>query len=260
MDNATPGMQDEVLVYKRVFELLSENTQEYDNFLKFIETSIIPNLPSHRSLLDIGAGRGNLTRPLSFYFEQTTVVEPNKAFFDELMDWAHSHSPNVVGHNAGWETLDLDLSADLIILSHVLYYVPIHQHLEFIRKAYSHLRPGGCMILALNGTQSDIWKLCKQLYTPEEFAQLPYAERLFESMLRWNFRATYHPFHSTIDTQTETDMRSLIDFLLLGKVSFDNDVHINIRETYLRNKLRNGNGYRIASSGGLVVVTKPMEQ
>lgn len=254
------AIQDESLLYKHVFDMLSQNTQEYEDFVRFIEEKVIPSLPNQNDLLDIGAGRGNLTRPLSFYFKRTTIVEPNQAFYSELMDWVEdTHSP-VKGYNAAWEDLNIDVMADLVILSHVLYYVPLEKHLDFVRKSYSHLRPGGCMILALNGTQSDIWKLCKQLYSPDEFAKLPYAEKLFENLLRWGFRVTYHPFNATIATPTEADTRLMIDFLTLGKVKFDNDNHVKIREAYLRSKLRKANGFSISSSGGIIVLTKPVEQ
>ncbi len=260
MDKSTTVIQDESLLYKHVFDMLSKNTQEYEDFVKFIETKVIPILHHQNDLLDIGAGRGNLTRPLSFYFKQSTIVEPNQAFFDELMEWVRDSNTNVTGYNTTWEDVNIDTAADLVILAHVLYYVPVENHLEFVRKAYSHLRPGGCMILALNGTQSDIWKLCKQLYSPEEFAKLPYAEQLFENLLRWGFRVSYHPFNSTIATKTEADTRLMIDFLTLGKVKFDNDDHVSIREAYLKSKLHKGDGYSISSSGGIIVVTKPMEQ
>lgn len=258
--DTTKAIQDEALLYKHVFDMLSTNTQEYEDFISFIETRVIPHLPNHNDLLDIGAGRGNLTRPLSFYFKQSTIVEPNQAFYDELMEWVRQTGADVTGYNGPWEDLNIDVMADLVILSHVLYYVPLENHLAFVRKAYSHLRPGGCMILALNGTQSDIWKLCKQLYSPEEFAKLPYAELLYENLLRWNFRVTYHPFHSTIATKTEADTRLMIDFLTLGKVKFDNDDHVSIREAYLKSKLRKADGYSISSSGGIIVLTKPLEQ
>ena len=260
MDTTASLVNDETLVYKKAFELLSRNTKEYQDFVKFIETMVIPTLPTHHHLLDVGAGRGNLTKPISAYFRQATIVEPNPLFYSDLMAWAQVHRVDLVGHNAHWQDVVLDLTADLIIISHVLYYVPLEYHHSFINKAYAHLRPGGSMIVALNGEQSDIWKLSQQLFAPHDFAKLAYAERLYHSLREWHYPAVFHHFHSAIDTDTEEDMRFLIDFLMLGKVAFDNDHHVHIRETYLKTHLQKSDRYSITSSGGIIVVTKPMEQ
>jgi SAM-dependent methyltransferase len=232
MSEAILVAEDRTIVYKRAFELLSHNTQEYDEFVKFIENDIVHRLPAHKHLLDIGAGRGNLAKPISQHFEHTTIVEPNPHFFEEVMTWARDCERPMSGHNDIWDKVQLDIVADLIFISHVLYYVPLEDHLAFVNKAYDLLRPGGCMVLALNGKPSDIWKMSHLLYTPEQFMRLPYAELLFANLREWNFPATYHPFFSEIVVDTADDMRFLIEFLMLDKVAVEDAPTASIREAY----------------------------
>lgn len=248
---------DEDLAYKQAFDLLSSNTEEYNNFIIFLEKEIIPHLTSHEHFLDIGAGRGNLTKPISLCFDRTTIVEPNEYFFDEIMSWSQYRGIDLVGHNDFWEKITLNQAAELIVVSHVLYYVPLTDHLDFLKKAYDALQPGGRIVVALNGMKSDIWKLSRLLYAPADFALLPYAERLFDNIIQWGFPATIHPFESHIRTHSELEMRFLIDFLLLGKVTFDNKAKTYIRDTYLQHYLRQPDHYSIASSGAIIVIYKP---
>jgi hypothetical protein len=105
--------------------------------------------------------------------------------------------------------------------------------------------------------KSDIWKLSRLLYTPADFALLPYAEKLFENIIQWGYPATMHPFESHIVTQNEAEMRFLIDFLLLGKIQFDTPSKIHIRDTYLQDFLHQSDNYSIASSGAIIVIYKP---
>lgn len=259
MSEAIQVADDKTFNYKRAFELLSHNTQEYDEFVNFIENDIVHRLPAHEHLLDIGAGRGNLARPISQYFKHTTIVEPNTLFFEELMAWSRECDTPMTGHNDIWDNVHLDIVADLIFISHVLYYVPLEDHLAFVNKAYALLRPGGSMVLALNGKPSDIWKMSHLLYTPDQFMRLPYAELLFANLREWKFPATYHPFFSEIVVDSADDMRFLIEFLMLDKVDFEDARNDSIREAYLEVFLRKSDRFSISSSGGIILVTKPLE-
>lgn len=258
MSTISEDWQDEKLTYKHAFDLLSTNTQEYNNFIISLEKEVIPLLPSHTHFLDIGAGRGNLTKPISLCFQRSTIVEPNDHFFTEVMDWSQQRGMDLVGYNQPWQEVPLEEDTELVVISHVLYYIHPEDHLEFLNKAYALLVPGGKMVLALNGKQSDIWKLSQLLYAPDDFANLPYAERLFDNLQEWGFIATYRGFESHITTKTEAEMRFLIDFLMLDKVDFEDDSKAAIRDAYLQQHLRKPSDYSIASSGGIIVITKPL--
>ncbi|MCX6000262.1 MAG: methyltransferase domain-containing protein, partial [Chloroflexi bacterium] len=81
---------------------------------------VIAGLSQRRSFLDIGAGGGDLTIPISQSFRETTVVEPNK----KQAGFLRRRCPGFAVHNDLWGEVDLGPKRfDFILCSHVLYYI-----------------------------------------------------------------------------------------------------------------------------------------
>jgi ubiquinone/menaquinone biosynthesis C-methylase UbiE len=114
---------------------------------------IIAGLPHRRTFLDIGAGGGDLTIPVSESFNETSVVEPNErqaAFF-------RRRCPHFVVYNDLWENVDLGSKRfDLILCSHVLYYIEEGNWLNTIEKMYANLEDGGRIIIVLQSPMGEV--------------------------------------------------------------------------------------------------------
>src|SRR5713226_10652214 len=85
------------------------------------------------SVLDVGAGTGRFTLAFAPYARHITAVEPNTSMLDYLRRDAHEQGlTNISYVQTTWQDAPEDLSADIVICSHVLY--PIHDIVPFLKK------------------------------------------------------------------------------------------------------------------------------
>jgi SAM-dependent methyltransferase len=244
--------------YKEQFDLLTFHTNEYAQSVPFVEQTIIPKLSEQQHFLDVGAGRGTFTMPMSRHFEQTTIVEPNTVYFNEVADWAKGAGINFSGYNADWLKVDSsNIQADLVVLSHVLYFVPSANRSRLIRKAYDAVKPGGYMILILISATSGITRLYRSLLTPENYREMPCIEETVVNMHREGYDNMHLTlFDADIHLPTLEEMYELIDFLVTEKIAFDTDENIQQREAYINDYLKTDMDYSINSNIGVLAIHK----
>nr|WP_304364187.1 class I SAM-dependent methyltransferase [Methanocalculus taiwanensis] len=118
---------------------------------------VIAGLPDRRRFLDVGAGGGDLTVPISQLFGETVVVEPNPL---QARAFRRRH-PEFTVVEAGWESVDQekDLGGnvfDLILCSHVLYYIPTGDWDTLVYRMYKLLSPGGCLAIVLQSPLGEV--------------------------------------------------------------------------------------------------------
>lgn len=114
---------------------------------------IIAGLSDRRTFLDIGAGGGDLTIPISGDFKETTVVEPN----EKQAAFLGRRCPQFTVYNDLWETVDLASKRyDLILCSHVLYYIGERNWLSTIDKMYAHLEDRGRIIIIMQSPMGEV--------------------------------------------------------------------------------------------------------
>ena len=74
------------------------------------------------TVLDVGAGTGRFALALAPYVQHMTAVEPNTAMLDYLKrDAMGEELPNISLLNTNWQDAPTNLSADIVVCSHVLY-------------------------------------------------------------------------------------------------------------------------------------------
>jgi ubiquinone/menaquinone biosynthesis C-methylase UbiE len=245
-------------LYKAQFDSLSENTSEYREMRQFFEAEIFPRLPAMEHFLDIGAGRGNYARPFSLLFEQTTIVEPNDVFVNEILVWTKDAGSKLTAFNISWQDLEWqDGETDLVLMSHMLYYVPKAQRSAFIRKAYGTLKKGGLMLIVLNSETCGIRDVYKTFYTKDLLDEMPYGEAiavLLRSEGYSNVEERIFPAVITLPNREETSQ--LIDFLLLRRVPFDDEAAQSKREAFIDANLLHDGKYLMDSRGTIVILQK----
>ena len=152
---------EEEAQYQQQLRLFSEcSTEKGIELVKIGE--VIAGLPDRRRFLDIGAGGGHLTIPVSQQFEHTTIIEPNQ----KQADLFCRRYPEFSVHTASCTEVDLnDEHFDLILCSHVLYYIPEGAWLATIEKMYQHLSNGGCIIIVVQSPLGEVARFFSSLTT-----------------------------------------------------------------------------------------------
>jgi SAM-dependent methyltransferase len=112
---------------------------------------------SERSVLDIGAGSGDVAVHLPPLVKSLTCVEPNEALFNTLTS---RMPPDVVCVNSAIETWDSDDRFDVVLMSYFLD--SFYRHADFcslMDKIEGHVAPKGSMVAVtyLEGSDWDVF-------------------------------------------------------------------------------------------------------
>jgi SAM-dependent methyltransferase len=248
-------------LYQKQFDILSFGASEYPNMIRFFKSEIFPKLPAKANFLDIGCGRGNYARPFTEEFDQTTIVDINTVFYDDIIKWAAENGRNLKGHNDDWLAVDTGKTQyDFVMMSHVLYYIPPEKRSYFILKGYYALKPGGYQIIVLNAEDCGIRDVYREFYTPERYQTMPYGEGI-AAMLR---KEGMYPhveekiFLEDFHVPTHQDMEMLIDFLLLREVPFQTEAQIAHRTDYINKNLIRDGKYVMDAASTIVMIHKPL--
>jgi SAM-dependent methyltransferase len=115
---------------------------------------------SQTSVLDVGAGTGRFALALAPQAQHVTAVEPNVAMLDYLRRDAHEQGLSNISYiQALWQDAPADLSADIVICSHVLY--PIRDIVPFLAKLRAATRQT-CYIYMratpMDAASNHLWK------------------------------------------------------------------------------------------------------
>lgn len=111
------------------FHRSTKATVVFDPFLHKLQQVVTPQT----SVLDVGAGTGRLAIALAPQAKEVIAVEPNAAMLDYLRRDADEQGlSNLTCLQTTWQDAPDDLSADIVICSHVLY--PIRDIVPFLTK------------------------------------------------------------------------------------------------------------------------------
>ncbi|MFB6889073.1 class I SAM-dependent methyltransferase [Kitasatospora sp. NPDC056327] len=160
--------------YRRAFELFLAGTDEKP--LTHARLSeVVAGLGRRRVLLDVGAGEGRTTAHLAQYFERTVAVEPSAAMREKLRQACPEAlvlpEPIAAARPPG--------PADLVHLSHVLYYVPPQDWPATVRRVLDWVAPGGTLLVVLQNPESPCMRMAAH-FTGVRYDLGPLAERLAE--------------------------------------------------------------------------------
>jgi len=148
----TPIEMEEDAEYQRQLNLfIRSSTEKGIELVKIGE--IMAGLSKKRYFLDIGAGSGDLTIPISQSFEEITIVEPN----EKQAGYLKRRCPHFNIYSDFCEKVDFGSKRfDFILCSHVLYYIKEDQWMSTIKKMYAHLEDRGCIAVVLQSPIGEV--------------------------------------------------------------------------------------------------------
>ena len=125
-----------------------ESTATDPLFLK-----ILHEITPQTTVLDVGAGTGRFTLALTPLVQHVTAIEPNATMLDYLRRDAREEGlTNVSYVLTTWQEAPSDLSADIVICSHVLY--PIKDIVPFLAKLQA--ATGRACYISMRATPFDV--------------------------------------------------------------------------------------------------------
>ena len=208
---------------------------------------IIAGLPRRRCFLDIGAGGGDLTIPISQSFAETTIVEPN----EKQASFLKRRCPHFKIYNDFWEKVDLGSKRyDLILCSHVLYYIEEGHWLTTTEKMYAHLEAGGHIAIVLQSPIGEVADFFNQ-FTRYDVKILELWRDLIQRYGDDAIEVRY--FMNEIWTESLEDMVAIGLFLLIDPRF--NEYKEKIGQ-YFESHNKKAEGYRLTQDVILLVIKK----
>ncbi|WP_316528838.1 class I SAM-dependent methyltransferase [Kitasatospora brasiliensis] len=158
--------------YRRAFELFLAGTDEKPiTHARLGE--IVAALPHRRVLLDLGAGDGRTTAYLGRSFDRTIAVEPSAAMREKLV----TACPDALVLPEPLDRACPPEPADLVHLSHVLYYVPVPDWIGTVGRALEWTAPGGTLLVVLQNPESPCMRMAAH-FTGVRYDLGPLVDRL----------------------------------------------------------------------------------
>lgn len=123
-------------MYGKWHDIYTDSSNEKEKVVNKL-LKVIEGIKEKGSFLDIGASSGDLTFLIAPHFVSSTVVEPNNAVKSKY------ENSKIKFINETFQDAVLEEKFDLILCSHVFWLVKKEEQINFVRKMYQHLRPGG---------------------------------------------------------------------------------------------------------------------
>ncbi|MFH8294346.1 class I SAM-dependent methyltransferase [Streptomyces sp. NPDC018059] len=140
--------------YREAFNLFLAGTDQKTRTHAYL-CQVIDRLPTRRLFLDVGPGEGTMTRGIAPRFERTVCIEPNRSMRHALADTC----PDAWVLAEPVLQADPGVTADLALLSHVLYYVPRPQWMATVLRIMEWIVPGGLLLVLLEHPDSTCMRM-----------------------------------------------------------------------------------------------------
>lgn len=140
--------------YRRAFDVFLAHTNEKARLKEYLDR-IMAGLPARQVLIDVGAGNGALTAWASERFDNTLAIEPNPSLRADLA----RRCPQAEVIAKPLDEVSLPPTGDLILCSHVLYYVPQAAWLPGVQRMTTWLAPQGTLLIILQSSECDCSRL-----------------------------------------------------------------------------------------------------
>jgi trans-aconitate methyltransferase len=145
--------------YHHAFQVFLDHTDQKVNARRWLD-GLVQTLPARRVFIDAGAGNGQVTAWYIEQFEQTIAIEPSPSLNADL----RRTCPRAEVLQATiLEARPAD-RGDLILCSHVLYYIPKSDWQTTVAKMASWLAPRGTLVVVLQNHETDCMQMLEAFH------------------------------------------------------------------------------------------------
>lgn len=145
--------------YHEAFQIFLDHTDQKVKAQQWL-SQLINMLPQRRVLIDVGAGNGKVTSWLIDSFDRTIAIEPNESLREELK----RNCPQI--EVIPEKILDAKITAlgDLILCSHVFYYIDDTEWMINLERLASWLSPEGALVVVLQNHETNCMQMLEHFF------------------------------------------------------------------------------------------------
>src|SRR5947208_16970520 len=136
--------------YHQAFQVFLDHTDQKLKAQQWL-SNLIDHLPSRDVFIDAGAGHGKVTAWFTERFDRTIAIESNASLRRDLKracPTADLISEQILNAKIG-------TAGDLILCSHVFYYIHASEWMRTLERLASWLTPGGLLVLVVDDANTD---------------------------------------------------------------------------------------------------------
>lgn len=140
--------------YHDAFQVFLDHTDQKLRTREWLDR-LVETLPSTSVLIDAGAGNGKVTAWYVKAFERTIAIEPNPYLCDEL----RTTCPDARVLPTTILEAQPDAPGNLILCSHVFYYIDPSERIRHLEKLTSWVAPGGVLVVIVQHHETDCMRM-----------------------------------------------------------------------------------------------------
>jgi ubiquinone/menaquinone biosynthesis C-methylase UbiE len=224
--------------YKQAFQVFLDHTDQKRNAKRWLQ-QVVETLPTRQVFIDAGAGNGAMTSAFADAFARTIAIEPNSYLLRQLQQ-AIPHAEAI-----GEPILKAKPAAkgDLVLCSHILYYIPFEEWLAHLECLVSWMSPTGVTLVILQNRETGCMNMVHHFLNHRfELRQLA---DVFQQKYkdRYEVITTLDPAH--VDTPDFASAYTVAEFML-NLLPMPHPPRRQDLETYIKTHFTGVNGsYRI---------------
>ena len=207
-DIARVGVYDsQSVAYHQAFQVFLDHTDQKVNARRWLD-ALVQSLPVRRVFLDAGAGNGQVTAWFLDQFEGTIAIEPNASLRAELRRTCPKADVLPV------KILDAKpgVPGDLILCSHVLYYIERGEWRATVARMASWLAPHGTLVIVLQNHETDCMRML-EAFLGQRF-DLDALSREFDALHGQRYRVDRQLVPAHVTTADLAPAYTIAEFML----------------------------------------------
>lgn len=193
--------------YKQAFQIFLNHTDQKRNAKRMIQ-QVVDGMSIRDVFIDAGAGNGEVTRAFADAFERTIAIEPNLYLLSQLQQAI----PKAEAIGQPILTAKPPAKGDLVLCSHILYYLPAEEWLAHVERLVSWMSPTGVTLIILQNRETGCMNMVHH-FLDYRFELRQVAE-LFQHKHgdRYDMMTTLDPAH--VDTPDLASAYAVAEFML----------------------------------------------
>ena len=240
--------------YQQSFATFLQHTNQKIEAKKRLD-QIIQQLKHKQVFIDVGAGSGEITARYSnsnspLKFAHTIAIEPNQNLCQQL----RLKCPEIEIISRPIAQVKIVNLADLIICSHVFYYIPKNQWLINLETIASWLKPGGILILILQNYQTDCMKMIYK-FLGKYYNLVALKDRFLQAHSS-EYQAKIELVKAKVQVNNFTEAYTIAEFMFnCFTIPKPPPLRQDIEE-YLQQHFTTDNGYLLSCDQDILVIKK----
>ena len=234
--------------YHRAFQVFLDHTDQKARAREWLVRQVA-GLPARKRLIDAGAGNGKVTAWLTDQFDATLAIEPNLSLASALREAC----PKAEVRTEPILEVQTPAHGDLVLCSHVFYYLDRNTWTPHLERLVSWLSPQGMLAVVLQNHQTDCMRMLDHFFGKR--FDLSALAQDFSKRQGGPYQVKVETVPASIATQ-DFEAAYVVAEFMLNLLPIQQAPAKQALERYVRENFAKNGGYRFSCDQDFLVIRK----